>query len=578
MSGEDYFIPRMFRRLLIPSIFSSIGFAISDMADALVVGQKMGETGLAAISLCLPVYMLINVFMDGLGIGGSVRYSQQLGAGNADAADACFNRIWKTTLLIGLIIGALANVFTPQLLRLLGAKSQNAALYAASESYVRIITLGAPLMMLNIVLANFLRNDNNAVLAARGFLIGNITDVLLNIVLVLFFGMGTRGAALATVTGSAVAICCYLPGVLVKRADMLKIKRVGADIRETFFCFKTGFSTSVQHLFRLVFFLLANRIFMMIRGTAGVAVFDIVYNASFFIVYLYNGTAEALQPLVSTFTGEKSDDDCNLVLRISKKQGLCLGGAAAVLMFVFAKQVAAMFGITGELSPLAVNALRIYLAGFAFVGLNIIYEQYYQARGNARAAFFISLMRGFVVLVPSLFLFSLFGIDAIWFMFPVSELVSLFLFYIYRSAFLKHACFFERERIFRMTVTNDRESLKSALSQCEGFCARWRADARRQYFVTLIIEEISMSIIRNAIGNIPDGKIRITLLAEEGGEFKLYILDNAVKFNPFLHKAGKVARDMEFDIDDVSMALIRQEAKSFMYRRYHGFNSLVIQI
>ena len=80
---RDHFTARMFRRLLLPSLASSLGLALADMADAVVVGQRMGATGLAAISLSLPLYMVFNVFMHGLGIGGSVRYSQLLGEGRA---------------------------------------------------------------------------------------------------------------------------------------------------------------------------------------------------------------------------------------------------------------------------------------------------------------------------------------------------------------------------------------------------------------------------------------------------------------------------------------------------------------
>lgn len=68
----------MFDRLLVPSVISSLGFALADMADALVVGQKLGETGLAAISLCLSLLMPINLFMDALGIGGSIRFSHRM--------------------------------------------------------------------------------------------------------------------------------------------------------------------------------------------------------------------------------------------------------------------------------------------------------------------------------------------------------------------------------------------------------------------------------------------------------------------------------------------------------------------
>ena len=64
----------MFRGLWIPAMLSSLGWALSDMADAVVVGQRLGAVGLAAISLILPVYMVNCMFAHGLGLGGSVRY------------------------------------------------------------------------------------------------------------------------------------------------------------------------------------------------------------------------------------------------------------------------------------------------------------------------------------------------------------------------------------------------------------------------------------------------------------------------------------------------------------------------
>lgn len=51
----------MLGRLLVPSMVAAIGLAAGDMADAVVIGQRMGATGLAAVSLALPVFMMINV-------------------------------------------------------------------------------------------------------------------------------------------------------------------------------------------------------------------------------------------------------------------------------------------------------------------------------------------------------------------------------------------------------------------------------------------------------------------------------------------------------------------------------------
>lgn len=90
---QDIFAGKMFRRLFVPSLCASVGLAFSDMADALVVGWSMGETGLAAIGVTLPLFMVINLFMHGFGIGGSVRYAQLLGAGKREEAASSFIQV-----------------------------------------------------------------------------------------------------------------------------------------------------------------------------------------------------------------------------------------------------------------------------------------------------------------------------------------------------------------------------------------------------------------------------------------------------------------------------------------------------
>ncbi|MCH5210860.1 MAG: polysaccharide biosynthesis C-terminal domain-containing protein [Oscillospiraceae bacterium] len=578
MSKRDFFIPKMYYKLLIPSFFSSLGFAFADMADALVVGNTMGESGLAAISLCLPLFMLINLFMDGLGIGGSIYFSQKLGEGKSDSAVSCFNRITRATLICGILIAILINAFAPLVLRLLGTTQSDGELYYACKSYMRIIALGAPLLMLNIVFSNFLRNDNNAELAARGFLIGNAVDISLNIILVIIFDMGTKGAALSTVIGSFVAICCYLPGIVSKKSNILKLKYVKPQLRETFYCFRTGFSTSVQNLFQLIFLLVINRTLMSLGGEDSVAIFDMMYSASFFIIYLYNGASEAAQPLISTFTGEQNESDCQNVLGLLKRYGLASGAAAAALIFIFARAISSIFGISGDVMPLAVYALRVYCVGFAFVGLNIMYEQYYQARENTGLTFFLVLMKSFAILIPSVLVLSRFGIKAVWLAFPLTEFITFILFLIYRRYGIKRETVFDPERILRVTIENDQRDLGELMTRSAEFCEKWNASAQQNFYVTLIVEEICASIIRNAMKNTSDGKIRVTLRSLENGDFMLHILDNAVVFNPFAFKAGKADINKEFDIDEVSMMMIKNKTKEFMHRRSQGFNSLVIRI
>lgn len=77
---QDRFTGPMYRRLWAPAMVSSLGWALSDMADAVVVGQRLGTVGLAAIGLILPVYMVNCMMAHGLGLGDRCGTAQGDGA------------------------------------------------------------------------------------------------------------------------------------------------------------------------------------------------------------------------------------------------------------------------------------------------------------------------------------------------------------------------------------------------------------------------------------------------------------------------------------------------------------------
>ena len=61
MNQKHYICRKMFLRILWPSLISSVALAIADVADALVIGNRMGESGLAAIGIVTPLYMILNL-------------------------------------------------------------------------------------------------------------------------------------------------------------------------------------------------------------------------------------------------------------------------------------------------------------------------------------------------------------------------------------------------------------------------------------------------------------------------------------------------------------------------------------
>ena len=121
------------------------------------------------------------------------------------------------------------------------------------------------------ILNYYLRNDDNEKIAGLGSVAGNLTDIGFNILFVLILGYGTAGAALSTMIGQAVAILCYLPGILGVKA-YTKIPARPSCAGAAAGAFKDGCSSSVQYLYQLIFLLLCNNILIRAGNEASVAV------------------------------------------------------------------------------------------------------------------------------------------------------------------------------------------------------------------------------------------------------------------------------------------------------------------
>lgn len=578
-AGGDAFAGSMYRRLFVPSMVCAVGLALSDMADAIVVGRRMGETGLAAIGMSLPLYMVFNVCMHGLGIGGSARYAKLLSEGDREGALASFNRVLRAALALSVLIALAVNLTPGLFLRLMGTTGEDGALYAATRDYVRIIALGAPLFFLNYILNYYLRNDGSARIASAGFLAGNVVDIALNVVFVVALGMETAGAALATLIGLAVSVACYMPALLSKRRILkISLRRPALGWRAAFELFRSGFSISSQYLWQMIFLLIANHTLMLHLGGQGVAVFDMIQNASYLVIYLYDAAAKALQPLASTFYGEKNLAAALRARTIALRSGLAVGLAAVGLIALFPQAVCAVFGLSQpDAMAMATRALRIYCLGASFAGISVILESYYQSVDEERSAFVIALLRGCVILIPATLLLGVFAPAQFWFVFPVSETLSLAGFALWKRFGRAPARSIDASRVYSRTIRSSTGDLGTLTQQIEDFCDRFAASARQKYFVTMAAEEISLAIIREGFAGCDDGAIELTLIALEDGEFELHIRDNATSFNPFSLHSDRVGQD-QFDADAMGIMVVKQRAKYFFYRRYQGFNSLVVRI
>ncbi len=101
---------------------------------------------------------------------------------------------------------------------------------------------------------------------------------------------------------------------------------------------------------------------------------------------------------------------------------------------------------------------------------------------------------------------------------------------------------------------------------------------KQRMLATMTVEEIGMAILQRGFQGRTDGYIQLTAIMQENGLLELHLRDDATTFNPFSMDTRRASQDGDFDMDSMGVLVIKKRAKEFFYRRYQGFNTLIIRI
>lgn len=562
----------MFRRLLWPSLFSALGLALGDIADALFVGIRIGKVGLATMSLVAPIYMIYNVLDIGIAVGTSVHYTRTLGKGKAKQAIGIYSQMVMFAFVVSILIGALGLILMPYILSLLGAGSPDGELWNYAKDYLQIMFMGAPLTFFYFLLYYCVRCDDDEKLASAGFVIGYLVDVSASALFILGFKMDVRGAIIATVLGKAVGICIFLIHFF-KKWSILRFKFVKPDFKVIFSTLKTGMSSSLGYIGQFVALLVVNNLLMRMGGDGALAQFNVVQNVSYFAFAIFSALGDTAQPLCGTFFAEHNKDSTKRVMVLTIGTGVLSGAVVSGLFAIFAPSVCTLFGLTGTAVSEGAFAVRLFCLSIIPAGISMMWSSCFQSITREKMVFLINQLRTFVCFTAFALILSLFGLKWFWFVFVASELATLALW----VPVCRKKKLVVSDAVFSYLLDTNRTDISELISKAEEFCEENGAAPKQIYYVTMCVEEVCQAIIENAFRKEGDEYIQLTISFEKDNTIVLHMRDNAVNFNPFEMQTGQDYENDE-NLASLGIQMVKAKAKRFFYRRYVGFNTLTVEV
>lgn len=407
------------------NIFGLLGTSCYILADTYFISQAAGTDGVTLLNLCLPIYNLIFAFGSMIGLGSATRYTILQAQGDARAQRYFSNAIFSACILS--VPFLLAGIFCPEaLLRLMGG---DAEIVALGVGYTRIFLLFTPFFMCNYIVSAFTRNDGDPSLAMVATLSGSLFNVVFDYIFMFPMGLGLPGAALATAVSPVLSIC-ICSRHFFKKSNTLRFLRRAPSIRLLAQSCPLGVSGFVGELSSGVTTTVFNLLLLRLSGNVAVAAYGVIANFALVATAIFNGVAQGAQPLVSACYGKNDSQGARKLLFLGTGTALALAAVLYGVVVGFTDPLVAVFNSENSLqmAAFAHTGMRVYFMGYFFAGFNIVAAGYLGAVNRPAEASATSLCRGMAaIVVCSLVLSTLFGMNGVWAAFPASEALTALL-------------------------------------------------------------------------------------------------------------------------------------------------------
>ena len=436
-------IPKLLITMSLPMIISMLVQALYNIVDSMFVAQ-LNEDALTAVSLAFPVQNLMIAVAAGTGVGINALLSKSLGEKKYETA----NKIAQNGILLAVLsslVFAIIGIF--------GSR----AFFAVQTDDTQIIEYGVEYMsVISIVsIGVFLQVTFERLLQSTGKTIFNMitqgTGAIINIILdpILIFGwfgfpkMGVTGAAVATVIGQVIAA---LLGLFFNQKFNKEIHVTFKGFRpckETIGnIYKIGVPSIIMQSIGSLTTFGMNNILLMFSSTAA-TVFGVYFKLQSFVFMPVFGLTNGMIPIVAYNYGARNKKRIyqTIKLSVALAVGIMLLGLA--IFQLYPATLLGLFEASEHMLEIGVPALRTISLSFVFAGFCIVISSVFQALGNGVYSLIMSVARQIVVILPVAFIFAkLFGLDMVWYSYPIAEIVSVII------------CIVLLQRILRLKVKN----------------------------------------------------------------------------------------------------------------------------
>ena len=397
-------VGKLLLRLAVPTVTAQLVNALYNIVDRMYIGhiEGVGDLALTGLGICFPVIMFVSALSALVGMGGGSRAVVRMGSGDQEGANAILGSCATLLVILSVIFTAVLQLVKEPMLLLFGA-TENTLPYALD--YLGIYLSGTIFVELSLGLNFFITAQGFSTVGMATVLIGAVINIVLDPVFIFGFGMGVKGAALATITAQAVSavwVVCFLLGKRTKLRLQRRFARVDWKVLAPVLALGVSpfIMQSTESLVNIAF----NSSLKAYGGDPAVGAMTICSSIMQVFYLLFQGLSQGGQPIVGYNYGAGNLDRVKQAFRLVFTCSLIFSTLSCLAIELFPGMFVAMFNDKPELVEIAVWTLRVYAAGMFMLGIQNSCQQTFVALGQAKISLFLALLRKIILLIPLIFI------------------------------------------------------------------------------------------------------------------------------------------------------------------------------
>ena len=410
----------------LPMIASMLVQALYNVVDSVFVAQ-ISENALTAVSLAFPIQSLMIAVSSGTCVGINALLSRSLGEKRQKEANlSAVNGVFLA--FVSYLVFALMGIFGSHLF--FASQTENREIVEFGTQYLTICLIFSFGIFMEMTFERIMQSTGRTIYS----MVTQGTGAIINIILdpIMIFGLfgfprlGIRGAAIATVTGQIIAMILAVWFNHKKNRDVqLSFKGFKPDGRIIAKIYEVGVPSIVMQSIVSIMTFGMNKILIMFSETA-VSVLGIYFKLQSFIFMPIFGLNNGVIPIVAYNYGAGHKRRIMDTIKLSTFIAVGIMLIGLIIFQVFPEGLLKLFNASDHMLEVGVPARRIISTSVRFAGYCIILGSVFQALGNGVYSLIVSVARQLLCILPLAYVFArVAGLHAVWYSFPLAELISV---------------------------------------------------------------------------------------------------------------------------------------------------------